>query len=150
MLETLRTVVIAHPGARQESLRAFLGAARGIELVGVANGALTGWQLVRALLPNLVIIEGGLPEEEVSLLLHYLNGSPGHIFSLVFASTQRQERAARAAGVSGVVTGNISFDEFGRMMNQMIAPRPATGEKKSPDEARMSSGSTHQTLTLEP
>ena len=74
MNETLKTVTIAQPGARQESMRAFLSAAERLELVGSAAGALTGWQLVRTLAPDLVVIEGGLPDEEVSLLLHYLNG----------------------------------------------------------------------------
>ena len=129
MNKTLKTVAIAHPGARQESLRAFLLAVRGIELVGVASGALTGWQMVLALLPELVIIEGGLPEEEVSLLLRYLNRNTP-IFSLVFASTSQQERAAPAAGVSAVVTGNISFDEFGQALSQMVATRQVAALKK--------------------
>lgn len=135
MNETLKTVTIAQPGARQESMRAFLSAAERLELVGSAAGALTGWQLVRTLAPDLVVIEGGLPDEEVSLLLHYLNGDSNPAYSLVFASTPGQERAAWAAGASAVLAGNATLGEFGQAISQMIAARQAASRKTNAGQA---------------
>lgn len=121
MGEKHATIAIVSPGARQESLRAFLSAIEQIDLLGMASGALTGWKMVRELAPVLVVIEGSLPDEEVILLLNYLNNGQKQISSLVLANSRRQEQAAIAVGASAVLTGQGTLDKFGLVVGELLA-----------------------------
>lgn len=123
MREKYATIAIATPGARQEALRAILSAVEELDLVGTASGALTGWQMVRDLAPALVVIEGSLPRDEVSLLLHYLQANVLDVGTLVITSTQRQEQAALAAGASAVVSSQGTLDDLDLVVSRLIARR---------------------------
>lgn len=123
MGEKYTTIAIASPGARQESLRAILSTVDQLDLVGTASGALTGWQMVCDLAPAMVVIEGSLPEDEVTMLLHYLNSDPADFHTLVIASTQRQVQTALAAGASAVVSSQGTLEDFDLVMNRLVAQR---------------------------
>lgn len=123
MCEKYATIAIASPGARQEALRAILSAVEQLDLVGTTSGALTGWQMVRDLAPAVVVIEGSLPEDEVTMLLHYLNSDPVDFRTLVIASTRRQAQTALAAGASAVVSGQSTLDDFDLVVSRLVAQR---------------------------
>jgi DNA-binding NarL/FixJ family response regulator len=127
MSEKHATIAIASPGARQESLRTILSAVDQLNLVATASGALTGWQMVRDLAPALVVIEGSLPEDEVALLLHYLQANVVDVCTLVIASTQHQARAALAAGASAVASSHDTLDDLDLVVSRLVAQRSVHG-----------------------
>ena len=99
----VQTVIAARPGAIREALQSILALFSQLEIADVANGGLSALKLVRQLKPALVVIDPGLLEDEIAVLLEQIKQEQPQIRCLVLADTTRQQAAFLALGADTVV-----------------------------------------------
>jgi DNA-binding NarL/FixJ family response regulator len=99
----LQTVIAARPGAIREALQSILALSSRLEISGVANGGLSALRLVRQLKPALVVIDSGLLDDEIAMLLEQIKEEQPQTRCLVVAENTRQREAFLALGTDAVV-----------------------------------------------
>lgn len=102
-LPKIPTVIAARPGVIREALQAALVLLPRLEVAGVAGGGLSTLHLVHKQQPALVIIDSGLPEDEILALLRQVKQDLPHVRCLVVAETHRQQQTLLASGADAVM-----------------------------------------------
>ncbi|MCB0167953.1 MAG: response regulator transcription factor [Anaerolineae bacterium] len=115
----IQTVVAARPGAIRQALRSVLALCSQLEISGVANGGLSALSLVRQLKPALIVIDSGLLEDEIAVLLEQIKQEQPQIRCLVFADTTRQQAAFLTLGCDAVILRSEPTDRMVAALNNM-------------------------------
>jgi len=97
------TIIAARPGGIRKSLRATLESIPWLEIRGIANGGLSAMSLVREYKPLFLIIDSGLLQEEIEMLLQKTKQEQKKIMCLVVAETSRQQQILTNSGADRVI-----------------------------------------------
>lgn len=115
----IQTIIAARPGVSREVLQAILGLLPQIEVVGTVGGGLSALNLARTTSPALLIIDSGLPEDEMVALLSYIKQEQPKIRCLVLAETTRQQAAFLALGADAAVLRSDPTDRLVQEINNL-------------------------------
>jgi len=99
----IQTIIAARPGFSREVLQAILDVLPQIEVVGTVGGGLSALDLARKTSPALLIIDSGLPKDEMVALLSHIKQERPQIRCLLLAETTQQQVAFLALGADAVV-----------------------------------------------
>lgn len=102
----IQTIIVARPGVSREVLQAILGSLPQIEVTGTVGGGLSALNLAGTTSPALLIIDSGLPEDEMVALLSHIKQDQPQIRCLVLAETTRQRERLLALGADAVILRN--------------------------------------------
>jgi len=105
-LAKIRTVIAARPGVIREALRAMLAQFPLLEVSGIASGSLSTLELVRKFRPALLVIDSGLLQDEILILLEQSKQMYPQIQCLVVTQTLRQKQILLASGADTVILRN--------------------------------------------
>jgi len=105
-LAKIRTVIAARPGVIREALRAMLAQIPLLEVSGIASGSLSTLELVRKFRPALLVIDSGLLQDEILILLEQSKQMYPQIQCLVVTQTLRQKQILLASGADTVILRN--------------------------------------------
>jgi DNA-binding NarL/FixJ family response regulator len=101
---TSRSVLlVSPPGLVEEALRAALASIAGVEIIGVVSGCLSAAHAMRRLAPNLLLISGQIPAEEIIALIEQLSEDQQSARAIVLSSSQGLEQQFLAAGAFAVL-----------------------------------------------
>lgn len=115
----IQTIIAARPGVSCGVLQAILGALPRIEVVGTVGGGLSALNLVCITSPALLIIDSGLPGDEMVALLSKITQEQPQIRCLVLAETTRQQAAFLALGADAVVLRRDPTDRLVEEINHL-------------------------------
>ena len=101
-----QAVIAARPGVIREALRATLAQFSRLEVLGVADGGLSTLNLVRKYKPALLVIDSGLLQDEILMLLEQSKEVYPQIQCLVVTETHRRQQILKAAGAETVILRN--------------------------------------------
>jgi len=101
-----QAVIAARPGVIREALRATLAQFSRLEVLGVADGGLSTLNLVRKYKPALLVIDSGLLQDEILMLLVKAKQEQPEIRCIVVAVTKRQQQNLLAHGADHVILRN--------------------------------------------
>jgi len=99
----IQTVLAARPGAIREALKSTLALFPRLEISGVANGGLSALSLVRQQKPALIIVDPGLLEDEIAVLVQKIKQEQPQIRCLLLAETTRQQNLFLALDADAVI-----------------------------------------------
>jgi len=99
----ISTIVVSRPGVMRQALGAALALLPQIEITGDAGGGLSALNLICKNRPALLIIDWGLPEDEMTALLRQSKQEQLQLRCLVLAETSWQQETALAMGADVVV-----------------------------------------------
>jgi DNA-binding NarL/FixJ family response regulator len=99
----IQTVIAARPGVVREALRAMLTQFPLLEVSGIASGSLSTLDLVRKHRPALLVIDSGLLQDEVLMLLEQSKQMDPQIQCLVLVGTHRQQEVFQASGADIII-----------------------------------------------
>ncbi len=116
---TYPTIIASRPGVMRRALRAMLDLSPHIEVIGVAGGGLSALDLARQRRPALIVIDSGLPEDEMLALLRQVKGEQPHIRCLVLAETTRQQQLMLAAGADAVLMRGEPAERIAEVLEEM-------------------------------
>ena len=97
------TIIAARPGVTRQALQTMLALVPEIEIVGIAGGGLSALNLARTFPPTLLIMDAGLPEDEIVALLRCAKQELCQARCLVLTETSRQQQVVLAAGADAVL-----------------------------------------------
>jgi DNA-binding NarL/FixJ family response regulator len=97
------TIVVSRPGAVREALRAVLASFAQLKVVGAVGGGLSAMVKIRERRPNLLVIDGNLPEDEVLALLCLVREEQPQVSCIVLVDTPRQRGKVLSAGAHAVL-----------------------------------------------
>ncbi len=115
----IQTIIAARPGVSREVLQAILGLLPRIEVTGTVGGGLSALNLVCTTSPALLIIDSGLPEDEMVALLSKITQEQPQIRCLVLAETTRQQAVFLALGADAVVLRSDPTDRLVEEINNL-------------------------------
>jgi len=101
-----RTVIAARPGVIRKALRATLAQFPQLEVCGIASGSLSALDLVLKYRPALLVIDSGLLQDEILMLLEQSKQMYPQIQCLVVTETHRQKQILLASGADIVILRN--------------------------------------------
>ena len=99
----IQTVLAARPGAIREALKSTLALFPRLEISGMANGGLSALALVRQQKPALIIVDPGLLEDEIAVLVQKIKQEQPQIRCLLLAETTRQQNLFLALDADAVI-----------------------------------------------
>ena len=119
----LRTLIVSAPGIMRDSLRALLASFPQIKIIGTADGCLTAHNMVKALSPDLVVVDANHPESEVVNLLQSLDASQCAPRSIIFANTPGQKEKLKKAGAGAVFLRSASLKPLTETLSRFYAAK---------------------------
>jgi chemotaxis response regulator CheB len=102
--EILSALLVAPPGATEEALRAVLASIPKVEIIGVVAGCLSAAEAMRRLAPELVLLSGQIPTEEILTLIEQSAHERQAPRVVVLSSSHVLEQRFLAAGAFAVLT----------------------------------------------
>ena len=115
----IQAVIAARPGIGREVLRAIVGLLPQIEVAGIVGGGLSVLNLVQKNPPSLLIIDSGLPEDEMVALLTHIKQDQSQIRCLVLAETTRQQATFMALGADAAVLRSEPTERLTEALDNM-------------------------------
>mgnify|MGYP002062552314 CR=1 FL=1 len=115
----IQAVIAARPGIGREVLRAIVGLLPQIEVAGTVGGGLSVLNLVQKNPPSLLIIDSGLPEDEMVALLTHIKQDQPQIRCLVLAETTRQQATFMALGADAAVLRSEPTERLTEALDNM-------------------------------
>jgi DNA-binding NarL/FixJ family response regulator len=115
----IQAVIAARPGIGREVLRAIVGLLPQIEVAGIVGGGLSVLNLVQKNPPSLLIIDSGLPEDEMVALLTHIKQDQPQIRCLVLAETTRQQATFMALGADAAVLRSEPTERLTEALDNM-------------------------------
>ena len=118
-LDKIQTVIAARPGAIRDAMKSTLALFPQLEISGMADGGLSALNLVRQQKPALIVIDSGLLEAEIAVLLQKIEQEKLQLGCLVFVDTTRQRETFLAMGVDAVIFHNEPVECLVPVLNNM-------------------------------
>lgn len=118
-LAKIQTVIAARPGAIREAMKSTLALFPQLEISGMADGGLSALNMVRQQKPALIVIDSGLLEGEITMLLQKIIQDHLQIWCLVFADTTRQKEMFIGLGADAVILHNEPVDHLAQVLNNI-------------------------------
>ena len=118
-LAKIQTVIATRPGAIREAMKSTLALFPRLEISGVADGGLSALNLVRQQKPALIVIDSGLLEGEITVLLQKIKQEKLQPCCLVFVDTTRQREMFLALGADAVILHNEPVECLAQVLNNM-------------------------------
>jgi DNA-binding NarL/FixJ family response regulator len=115
----IQAVIAARPGIGREVLRVIVGLLPQIEVAGTVGGGLSVLNLVQKNPPSLLIIDSGLPEDEMVALLTRIKQDQPQIRCLVLAETTRQQATFMALGADAAVLRSEPTERLTEALDNM-------------------------------
>ncbi len=113
------TLIAARTGAMQEVLSFFLSSVVGVQIAGTASDALSTLELVKAHRPALVIIDGNLPENNVSDLVRQIKAGQPKTKIIVLANGTWQEQEFMTVGADAVLHRGVALTKITDVITQL-------------------------------
>ena len=110
--QTKLAVIVARPGVVLEALRATLAQVSRLEVCGIASGSLSALKLVRKYNPALLVIDSGLLQDEMLMLLKQSKQMYPQIKCLVVTGSQRQQQIFNASEADIVILRSERIDRM--------------------------------------
>ena len=104
------------PGNVQESLRAVIEAIPEMEVVGTAGGGLSAIALIRETMPDVIIIDGSLSEDEVLTFLKDAKLLSPDLRLIVLSYSIRQQKRLLKGGADAVFSRWSPAEEFSAVL----------------------------------
>jgi DNA-binding NarL/FixJ family response regulator len=123
--EALSTLLVAPPGAIEEVIRAVLQSIPEVEVTGYVTGCLSAAHAMRTLAPDLVVISGQIPSEEIIALIRQPANERHAPRIVVLATSYAQLKRLLEAGASAVITPWDSVSQ----LQKAIAGGSAKGQR---------------------
>jgi len=118
-LAKIQTVIAARPGAIRQAMKSTLALFPRLEISGVADGGLSALSLIRRQKPALIVIDSGLLEGEITMLLQKIKQEQLPIYCLAFADTIRQREAFLTLGADGVILHSEPTERLVEMLEKI-------------------------------
>ena len=119
----IQTVIAARPGVVREALRATLALSARFEVRAMASGGLSTLSLVLKYKPALLIIDSGLLEDEIAMLLGQLKQKQPQLHCLVVTETRRQQQTLLALGADTVVLRSEPTERLVEALDNLTTTR---------------------------
>jgi DNA-binding NarL/FixJ family response regulator len=116
-------LILTRPGPLQHSLKTLLATLPEIEIVAEARELSTLRRLGRELQPDLILLEAGLPGDELHETIQQIRREWKHTRSIVLVETAKQEATAVAAGANVVLFTGHRATKLVRLINGLLADR---------------------------
>lgn len=110
--EKTTTLLVSVPGNMQDGLQAMLRSLPHIEVVAVASGSLTAYDLLQKHLVDLLVIDANLPRDEVLALLHRVKQNYPQIRCIVLTFTYQEDAEFLASGADVILNRDSSHLQF--------------------------------------
>ena len=132
-----QVLIVGVPGRMQESLRTLLNAIPKFEIVEAENGFWPPVDRVAKSMPDLVLLDFGLPAPEAAAALEWIKANWSSARCLVLVNTAQQKLAAKTAGADGVLLKGFSAAEFFVTLKELLKEKITLGldlsDPKVPD-----------------
>ena len=115
----IRTIIAVRPGVIRNTLRAMLTQFPQIEVSGIASGSLSTLDLVRIYRPALLVIDSGLLQDEVLMLLEQTKQTYQQIQCLVVTETHHQSHTLLASGADFVILRNEPIERLEEALRKL-------------------------------
>ncbi len=113
------TIIISRPGVMRQALGTLLALVSQIEITGDASGGLSAMNLISSNPPALLIIDSGLPEDELTALLRQVKREQPQVRCLVLADTSLQKEAVLTLGADVVVLRSEPTERVGEALDKI-------------------------------
>jgi len=123
--KAVSTLLVAPPGAIEEVIRAVLQSIPEVEVTGYVTGCLSAAHAIRTLAPELVVISGQIPSEEIIALIRQPANERPAPRIVVLAASYAQSTRLLEAGAPAVVTQWDSVSQ----LQKAIAGGSAKGQR---------------------
>lgn len=117
--QLVRVFLVSLPGLVQQATRATLMSFPDIFLTGTASGALSATRALPQLLPDLLLVDANLPDEEVQALLRWTQENCPSVQCVVMTMTSRQRDQALAWGASAAIQRSNLAGQLETVMRQV-------------------------------
>ena len=134
----MTTLLVAPPGAITEALRATLQSIHQVDISDRVSGCLSAAQAIRSLAPDLVIISGQIPTEEILALIELSACERQAPRVLVLSASQALEQRFLAAGAFAVVAPWDSVDRLQAVIRDAALRTKAHGSERQPARSHQS------------
>ena len=114
-------IIASRPGARHESLRAFLNSLPELEVVGSAAGSLSALNEVNEQRPDLLVIDNNQSEDEVAALIRQVKSDQPDIRCVVLTETSAQKGRALSAGADVALLRDTRPERLVAAIEQVVA-----------------------------
>ena len=110
--ENLKILVVSVSELWTTSVMSVLATIPEVELLEIARGTLTAYQLVRDRQPHMLIMDDSLPLQEGLLMVTRMKQEGIPVYCIVMVPTTRQMKMAETAGVDDVVVRSGSSNQL--------------------------------------
>jgi DNA-binding NarL/FixJ family response regulator len=110
--EKTTTLLVSVPGNMQDGLQAMLRSLPHIDVVAVASGGLSAYDLLQDNIVDLMVIDTNLPQEEVLALLHRVKENYPQIRCIVLTLTYKENAVFLASGADVILNRDSSHLQF--------------------------------------
>ena len=105
--ERMMTLLVAKPGPLRDALQSLISTMPDLVMPLTADTGLLALRMIRESQPLLVVVGGGLPDEEVLELLRQIKDEWPETACLVLSESVQQRRLALAAGADSVLPAGL-------------------------------------------
>ena len=117
----IRVLIVSLPGILQGMLKSTFVSKPVVDLVDVANGALTAVGLIDDHVPDLVVIDSNLPESETVELIKVIRKHHPDMYSLALAETSQNLHRFTTAGADLALRGPELSSKLDDLLNELGA-----------------------------
>jgi DNA-binding NarL/FixJ family response regulator len=118
-------VIAAAPDRRRNSLLTLLRAVPQIRIIGQADDAPSALGLVADHYPDLLVLDAGLPDDGVWMVLGQVKAEWHQTCCLVLVDTIQQRRMAETANADAILVNGFSIDKFFTAIGRLLSSRTA-------------------------
>jgi DNA-binding NarL/FixJ family response regulator len=123
-------LIIARPSRRRDSLRTLLKATPRLRIVDQVDDASSALKMVAEHRPGLLVLDAGLPDDGVWMVLRQVKAEWHQTRCLVLVDTIQQRQMAETANADGILVNGFSIDEFFTAIDRLLSARTALNRTK--------------------
>jgi len=119
--QKIRVLIVSLPGILQGMLKRVFASKPVVDVVDIANGALTAAKLIDDHLPDMAVIDSNLPESEAVELIRIMREHHPGIYSLALAETSHNLNRLTMAGADLVLRGPELASKLDDLLIELLA-----------------------------
>ena len=118
--DKLKILVVSLSNIWTRSVQAILASLEGFDLLDIAGGGLTAYEVALAEQPQLMVVDDSLPLDEVLRLLELLSQAPAHPYAIVVVPSIRHKWFMLRAGADATV---LNTDTLADLLSAVLVAR---------------------------
>lgn len=115
------TLIVARPGPLQDAVEALIATISQIEIIGKVEAAASALRFVSESRPDLLLLDAGLPGDEVWSVLRYGRVEHPELRCVVLADDAEQVREASATGADAVFLKGFPADRLVSTLERLLS-----------------------------